>query len=129
MTDAVALLHDADALHSAQQLDAAAVAYQRALAEDNALVEAWYGLGCCHLTRLSYGAAAEALERIGRLYAIESDIRGRPPSERVEVRQARAGPELESLHSWLDSVLPTLSKKSELATAIRYALSRWTALT
>ena len=73
--------------------------------------------------------AAEALERIGRLYGIESDIRGRPPSERVKVRQARAGPELESLHSWLDSVLPTLSKKSELATAIRYALSRWAALT
>lgn len=73
--------------------------------------------------------AAEALERIGQLYVIESDIRGRPQSERVKVRQARAGPELESLHSWLGSVLPTLSKKSELATAIRYALSRWTALT
>ncbi|MBS0418652.1 MAG: IS66 family transposase [Proteobacteria bacterium] len=73
--------------------------------------------------------AAEALDRIGRLYAIESEIRGRSPSERVEVRRARAGPELESLHSWLGSVLPTLSKKSELATAIRYALSRWTSLT
>jgi transposase len=73
--------------------------------------------------------AAEALERIGRLYAIESEVRGRSPPERVQVRQARAGPELESLHSWLGSVLPTISKKSELATAIRYALSRWTALT
>jgi hypothetical protein len=73
--------------------------------------------------------AADALERIGRLYAIESEIRGRPPSERVEARKARAGPELESLHSRLGSVLPTLSKKSELATAIRYALSRWAALT
>jgi transposase len=78
---------------------------------------------------LASPTAAEALERIGRLYAIESEIRGRPPSERAEVRQARAGPELESLHSWLGSVLPTLSKKSELATAIRYALSRWAALT
>lgn len=73
--------------------------------------------------------AAEALDRIGRLYAIESEIRGRVPAERAEVRQARAGPELESLNSWLHSVLPTLSKKSELATAIRYALSRWAALT
>lgn len=62
-------------------------------------------------------------------YAIETEIRGRPPSERVNVRQARAGPELKSLHSWLGTVLPTLSKKSELATANRYALSRWTALT
>ncbi len=73
--------------------------------------------------------AAEALERIGRLYAIESELRGRPPDERRQVRQSRAGPELEALHAWLHAVLPTLSKKSELAIAIRYALSRWTALT
>ncbi len=73
--------------------------------------------------------AAEALERIGRLYGIESEIRGRPPDERCAVRQARAGPELAALHAWLHAVLPTLSKKSELAIAIRYALSRWVALT
>jgi transposase len=45
------------------------------------------------------------------------------------VRQARAGPELEALHAWLHATLTTLSKKSELAIAIRYALSRWAALT
>lgn len=73
--------------------------------------------------------AAEALERIGRLYAVEADIRGRPPEERRRVRQARAGPELESLHAWLHATLTTVSKKSELAVAIRYALSRWAALT
>jgi len=73
--------------------------------------------------------AADALERIGRLYAIEADIRGRPSDERRRVRQARAGPELESLHAWLHKTLTTVSKKSELAVAIRYALSRWAALT
>lgn len=73
--------------------------------------------------------AAEALERIGRLYGIETEIRGRPAADRRAVRQSRAGPELEALHAWWHSVLPTLSKKSELAIAIRYALSRWTALT
>lgn len=73
--------------------------------------------------------AAEALARIGRLYGIESEIRGRPPDDRRLVRQSRAGPELAALHAWLHSVLPTLSNKSELAIAIRYALSRWTALT
>jgi transposase len=41
--------------------------------------------------------AAEALDRIARLYAIETDIRGQPPDERCTVRQARAGPELHSL--------------------------------
>ena len=45
------------------------------------------------------------------------------------MRQARAGPELEALHAWLNVTVPKLSKKSELALAIRYALSRWTALT
>jgi len=73
--------------------------------------------------------AAEALERIGRLYGIEADIRGRPSDERRAVRQARAGPELESLHAWLPATVTTLSKKSEVAAAIRYALSHWAALT
>ena len=73
--------------------------------------------------------AAEALDRIGRLYGIEAEIRGRPPDERAEVRQARAGPELEALHAWLHTIMAKLSKKSELALAIRYALSRWSALT
>jgi transposase len=73
--------------------------------------------------------AAQALERIGRLYAIEAEIRGKPPDERHAVRQARAGPELEALRTWLHTVLPSVSKKSELAIAIRYLLSRWSAFT
>jgi transposase len=72
--------------------------------------------------------AFEALERIGRLYKIEEEIRGRPADEREAVRQARAGPELESLREWLHKTATTLSKKSELAKAIRYALSNWVAL-
>jgi transposase len=45
------------------------------------------------------------------------------------VRQARAGPDLKSLHEWLHKTATTLSRKSELAKAIRYALSNWVALT
>lgn len=73
--------------------------------------------------------AAEALERIGALYAIETEIRGRPPDERARIRQARAGPLLESLREWLRQTLGRVSKKSELAKAIGYVLTRWTALT
>jgi transposase len=73
--------------------------------------------------------ALEALERIGRLYRTEEEIRGRPADEREAVRQARAGPELKLLHEWLHKIATTLSKKSELAKAIRYALSNWVALT
>jgi transposase len=73
--------------------------------------------------------AREALERIAALYQIEEHIRGKPPDERRIVRQTRAGPLLEDLHRWLIETVRTLSKKSELAGAIRYALSRWAALT
>jgi transposase len=72
--------------------------------------------------------AKEALDRIGALYAIESEIRGRPPDERRDARQARAGPLLADLHAWLLATARPLSRKSELAGAIRYALSRWEAL-
>ena len=73
--------------------------------------------------------AAEALARIGALYAIESQIRGKPPDERSTTRQARAGPLLESLREWLRQTLARVSKKSELAKAIGYILTRWTAMT
>jgi transposase len=73
--------------------------------------------------------AREALERIAALYEIEEHIRGKPPDERRTVRQSRAGPLLDELHRWLMDTVRTLPKKSELAGAIRYALSRWTALT
>lgn len=73
--------------------------------------------------------AAEALARIARLYAIEEQIRGQLPDDRRAVRQAYAVPELEALHAWLTAMLSKLSKKSELAVAIRYALSRWVAMT
>ena len=60
--------------------------------------------------------------------AIENESRGRPPDERCAVRQARAGPLLADLHTWLIATVRKLSKKSELTGAIRYALSRWEAL-
>jgi transposase len=73
--------------------------------------------------------AAEALTRIGALYAIEAEIRGRPPDQRKFIRQARAGPRLDDLQGWLQQTLATVSQKSALAIAIRYALARWVALT
>ena len=72
--------------------------------------------------------AYEAMLRIAALYAIEDDIRGHPPDERRAIRQARAGPLLDDLQSWLQSWLTRLSQKSALAVAIQYALMRWAAL-
>lgn len=72
--------------------------------------------------------AAEALRRIGALYAIEATIRGKPPQQRQAAREASAAPLLLSLHDWLQETLRSLSQKSALAEAIRYALKLWTAL-
>jgi transposase len=72
--------------------------------------------------------AGEAIEYIGVLYGIEQEIRGRPAAERSEVRRARARPLIDELHRWMEKKLSGLSRKSEVAAAIRYALSRWRAL-
>ena len=72
--------------------------------------------------------AAEAIERITGLYAIESEIRGRSPEERREIRNLRSRPLLDSLKQWLEETLGKLSRKSDIALAVRYALGRWEAL-
>ena len=72
--------------------------------------------------------AAEAIERIAALYAIEKEIRGHAAGQRRQVRNARAEPLLESLKQWLEETLEKLSRKSDTALAVRYALSRWEAL-
>ena len=73
--------------------------------------------------------AAEALARIGQLYAIEREIRGQPPKARAEIRRARSAPVLAELRTWLRDTHATLSVKSPLAGAIQYTLTRWGALT
>jgi transposase len=73
-------------------------------------------------------AATEALERIAKLYEIEKEIRGRLPEERREVRNLRSRPLLDSLKQWLEETLSKLSKKSDTAVAVRYALGQWKVL-
>jgi transposase len=81
-----------------------------------------------HLAHAS-PTTTEALARIGALYAIEDEVRGKPVDLRLSVRQARAKPLLDDLRKWMEKALRSLSSKSETAAAIRYAISRWRALT
>ena len=74
-------------------------------------------------------AAAQALEMIARLFAIEAEVKGKPPAERIATRRARSTPILAELRAFLDTTMAKISGKSSLAGAIRYAVSRWTALT
>ena len=92
---------------------------------------------CAHARRKFYDLheatkspiAAEALTRIQALYAVEDQVRGRPPDIRRAFRQEQAAPLLERLHQWLGTALATVSAKLEAARAINYSLKRWAALT
>jgi len=72
--------------------------------------------------------AAEVLARIGKLYAIEADIRGHPAEQRKQVRQERSQPVVEALHAWLQDHVGRVSAASGLAEAIRYAIRHWPGL-
>jgi len=73
--------------------------------------------------------AEEAIARIAQLYAIEKEVRGSPPDQRARIRKAKAKPIFDDLQDWLYAQQPTISGKSPLATAIRYALTRMKRLT
>ncbi len=73
--------------------------------------------------------STEALRRIAELYVIEAAVRGQPPDERRRVRQTQSRPLLDDLERWLRAELTKLSRKSDTAAAIQYALNLWSALT
>ena len=106
----------------------------RALAQKNSVQLAFCW---AHVRRRFYELAAagpapiasEALERIGALYKVEKDIRGRNPDERRAARQERSRPIVDALAPWLREKLALISQKTKLAEAIRYALARWDGLT
>jgi transposase len=73
--------------------------------------------------------AREALERIAVLFAIETHIRGEAPERRRATRAEHARQRMDELKTFLETSLNRISGRSNLAEAIRYALTRWTALT
>jgi len=73
--------------------------------------------------------AGDALVRIGQLFDIERAAMGQSPQQRMRIRQSAARPVIDDLAAFLDASLATISGRSELAKAIRYARSRWAALT
>jgi transposase len=72
--------------------------------------------------------AKEALERIAALFEVEARINGHDPERRQAMRQERSLPLLAELKHFLNDALGRISRKSSLAVAIRYSLSRWPAL-
>jgi hypothetical protein len=67
--------------------------------------------------------ATEALRRIAELYAIEAEVRGKPPDVRQAARQARSKPLVEALFTWFEAQLTRLPGSAPTAEKIRYALN------
>src|SRR6516165_1850525 len=73
--------------------------------------------------------AIEAVRRIDELFAIEREINGQTPSQRLAVRQARSKSLVEDLERWMRDERGKLSAKNPLAKAMAYMLNRWRAFT
>ena len=81
-----------------------------------------------------------ALAWIGKLYAIEKDLRERRKTEWRELpfeeqaahvaseRQSRSSPLLEGFHTWLETEAPKVLPKSDVRGAMDYTLNNWAAL-
>ena len=81
-----------------------------------------------------------ALAWIGKLYAVEKDLRERcqgewekltleDRAERIAAeRQQRSRPLLDGFHTWLEAEAPKVLPKSPVRSAIDYTLNNWTAL-
>ena len=80
--------------------------------------------GFYDLARSKAAPLEEALRRIAALYAIEAEIRGKPPQHRLTVRTGRSGPLVHELFAWFEQQLAHLPGRSPTAEAIRYALNQ-----
>lgn len=73
--------------------------------------------------------AIATVERIDALFAIEREVNGLPPPDRVRVRHERSRPLVGELEAWLRQQRARVSKNSETGKAIDYSLKRSGALT
>jgi transposase len=71
------------------------------------------------------GKVQMALNEIQKIYAIERHIREKPPDERQQIREARAGPILDKMRDWLDQSLDQVAPKTTLGKALKYLDSEW----
>jgi transposase len=82
------------------------------------------------LTRINQAPiGSEAVTRIDALFAIEREINGLTPQQRVGVRTERSRSLVIALEIWLREQRGRVSKNSETGKAIDYSLKRWAALT
>ena len=73
--------------------------------------------------------AAQALESIGGLYAIERELKDLSPEARLAQRRQAARPLADKYHEWMLAQRQKVPEGSGTARALDYSLKRWVALT
>lgn len=73
--------------------------------------------------------AAQTLDTIGELYAIEREAKTLDAAQRWRLRQERAKPIVDKLHAWMLAQRSRVPDGSGTAKALDYSLKRWVALT
>jgi hypothetical protein len=72
--------------------------------------------------------AAEGLRRIAGIYAVEADIRGISPGQRLSARQTRSAPLVAAFGDWLQAERRKVSAKSRLGEKLTYIHNHWDGL-
>ena len=72
--------------------------------------------------------AAEGLRRIAEFYAVEADIRGIEPDQRLSARRARTAPLVAAFKDWLHQQRLRVSAKSRLGEKLAYIHRHWDGL-
>ena len=72
--------------------------------------------------------AAEGLRRIAEFYAVEADIRGVSPGQRLSARQTRTAPLVAAFGDWMQEQRRKISTKSRLGEKLTYIHNHWDGL-
>jgi transposase len=87
-----------------------------------------------HMRRYFYkarhSAPLEAHRGLGyfrQLYLLEREFADLPDADRLAERRLKALPLLDEFKTWLDELAPRVVPKTEIATAVGYALNQWKA--
>ncbi|HWH99893.1 MAG TPA: transposase, partial [Propionibacteriaceae bacterium] len=73
--------------------------------------------------------AAEAVQRIDAVFALERSINGLPAEQRLAFRRQHVAPLVVELERWMRAERDRLSRHAEVAKAMDYMLRRWATFT
>lgn len=71
------------------------------------------------------GRVEKAINFIAKLYGIEQEAKGLSAVERQQLRQQKSKPILDKFHEWLLETQDKILPKSQLGSAVNYAINQW----